>query len=357
MISIGIDVSNIDYDNLTGIGNYAKYLTLALTQLDQTKVIGSYRLSRLKNIGSIRKHLPKTSLSPFVPGISNYLSNQYDVFHGPDYKIPKITKSKKVVTIHDMAYMNTDFSTEDFLAWGKKRMERVLFKAKPDSIITVSDFSRNEFLSEYPQYENITRTVHLGSDHHKSVPFHSKVYDFPYVLFVGSLEKRKNLHGVIDAFELYHKENHSDIHLVIAGGRGNSPQWSDYLVERINGSRNKKMIHHLGYSESGILDSLYEHAVCLAFPSLYEGFGIPILEAMHHGCPVITSNQGAMKEIAKTSALLVDPTNQEEIADAILRIQDETLRLKLITEGFLNVKTYTWKKCAAETLSLYQSLV
>jgi len=357
MISVGIDVSNIDYRNLTGIGNYAKYLTLALSEVDQVKVTGSYRLSRLRNIGEIRNHLPKIPLSPFVPGFSSYLSNQFDIFHGPDYKVPKLAKSKKVVTIHDMAYMNSAFSSEEFIKWGKKRMEKVLFEVKPDSIITVSNFSKAEFLSAYPQFEDITSTIHLGSDHQKPKKSYSKIYDFPYILFVGVLEKRKNLHGLIEAFEMFHRQNNSDIHLVIAGRKGNNNDWSDYLLTRIKNSENKEVIHHLGYTESEALHSLYQHALCLAFPSFYEGFGIPILEAMHHGCPVITSNLGSMKEISKTAAVLVDPNNKEELANAIMKIQNESSRLKLIDKGYSNVKEFTWGKCAKDTLQLYQKLL
>jgi glycosyltransferase involved in cell wall biosynthesis len=357
MIRVGLDVSTIDYRELTGIGNYVKYLALAMTENGQAKVTGSYRLSRLKNIDSIREHLPNIPLSPFIPGISNYLTDSFDIFHGPDFKIPKIAKAKKVVTIHDMAYMNPAFSTPEFTAWGKKRMEKVLFDAKPDSIITVSEFSRQEFLSVYPKFENITKAVHLGSDHLKPTYMHPKIYSFPYALFVGVLEKRKNLHGVIDAFELFHQQNNSDVHLVISGGRGNSSEWSDYLLRRIQTSKKKEIIHYLGYTETNKLHSLYQHALCLLFPSLYEGFGIPILEAMHHGCPVVTSNLGAMREISEKAALLVDPLNLEEIANALIRIQDQTYRDKLVANGHLNTSSFTWSKCAKDTLDVYQRLV
>ncbi len=357
MISLGIDVSNIDYPNLTGIGNYTKYLTLALSETNQVKVTGSYRLSRLKNIVNIREHLPSVPLRGFIPGISNYLDTRFDIFHGPDFKIPKISRAKKVVTIPDMGFMYPAFSTPAFTAWGKKRMEKVLYSARPDSILAISEFSRTEFLSFYPKYEAITKAIYIGSDHQKLKEQYPKIYDFPYILFVGSLEKRKNVQGVLDAFELIHKQHNSSLHLVIAGGHGGNSEWSKSILKRIEESKNSKLIHYLGYTEDISLHSLYSHAACLFFPTFYEGFGIPILEAMHHGCPVVTSNVGAMKEICNTAAVLVDPNNAEEMADAIRKIQEESYRHGLKESGYLNAKKFTWKKCGEETLRVYQSLI
>lgn len=357
MISIALDVSTIDHQNLTGIGNYTKYLASSLSKSDQVTVTGSYKLSRLKNRAIIKKHLPGLTITPFIPFFSSALNSQFQIFHGPDFRIPNIKNCKKVVTIHDMVYAKSDFVSKEFKNWGTQRMRKVLFKMKPDRILTVSDFAREEFLSYYPQFESRTESIYLGCDHIEPINDSPKMFSFPYILFVGHLDRRKNIDGVIKAFELYQKQNNSELHLVIVGSKGMDSEWSKTIRDMIQKSSYEKQIVNLGYTTSEKLRALYRDAFCFLFPSFYEGFGIPNLEAMQLGCPVITSNLGAMKEVCGQAALFVDPGNLDEIANGIKSLQDTKLRSEIIQRGITHASSFTWKKCADKTISAYEKLI
>jgi glycosyltransferase involved in cell wall biosynthesis len=167
----------------------------------------------------------------------------------------------------------------------------------------------------------------------------------------GTIEKRKNLTRVIRAFEIIH-EKERDLQLVIAGGEGHGVE---EINEQIDRSSHRVAIHRLGFVSDEMLVSLYRDAIALLYPSLYEGFGIPILEAMAAGCPVITSKIGAMAEVADNAALLVDPNDTDEMVAAMERvIYDTGLRESLIAAGLNRARERTWERCTEETLGVYR---
>jgi glycosyltransferase involved in cell wall biosynthesis len=171
----------------------------------------------------------------------------------------------------------------------------------------------------------------------------------PFILAVGTLEPRKNLILLITAFEKL-SIKFPELRLVLAGGSG----WkNEALLERIK--QNPKIIS-TGYLSNEHLATLYASARCFVFPSLYEGFGIPILEAMSFGCPVITSNQASMPEVAGEAALYIDPANSNDLAAKIdLLLSDEPLRKKLIQLAHQQVKKFSWKKTATEVLRVFNN--
>ena len=172
-----------------------------------------------------------------------------------------------------------------------------------------------------------------------------------YALYVGSLQPRKNLVRVLHAYGKLVSIAASIPALVIAGAAGWGGEDLHALATRL-GLANR--VHLLGYVAEEQLPALYCGAHFFCFPSLFEGFGLPVLEAQYYGVPVMTANNSSLPEIAGEGALLVDPTDVDAIADAMLRLsQDEALRQRLIAAGHENVKRFSWAKAASETLALF----
>jgi glycosyltransferase involved in cell wall biosynthesis len=174
----------------------------------------------------------------------------------------------------------------------------------------------------------------------------------PYALYVGTIQPRKNLARLISAYETLCRRGDADFDLVLAGSAG----WlSQEILAQARQSDYAKHIHLTGYVEDADLPALMAGASLLAYASLYEGFGLPILEAQSLGVPVMSANNSSLPEVAGNAALYVDPTDVEAIAQAMLRLsQDEALRQQLIDAGYRNVQRFSWEKAAAETLAVLE---
>jgi glycosyltransferase involved in cell wall biosynthesis len=175
----------------------------------------------------------------------------------------------------------------------------------------------------------------------------------PFALYIGTLQPRKNLARLIDSYARLHEKSPVSFDLVLAGRAG---RYSDELRGRVRLSGLENRIHFTGYIPEEHLASLLHTALMFCYPSLFEGFGLPILEAHHAGVPVLTANNSSLPEVAGSAALFVDPTDIDAIADAMLRLsQDNELRQRLIAAGYENVKRFSWQKAAQETLNVLES--
>lgn len=350
-----MDVTSLMERELTGIGIYIKNLILHLQKIPDVDIRGTWYAEKFRKKGLISTHT-ELPLIPYIYYISGLNLSKYDIFHGPNCKLPQSRFYQKVVTVHDLVDYEEAIIDKKRAEYSIAKYNKLFLDCRPDRIITVSDFTRSYFLERFPQFESITRTIHLGIDH---IATHSeasaiKPYEFPYILFVGVNDKRKNLAKIVEAFEIA-KETVSDLHLVLVGKNGYHHEIAD---EKIEQSRFAGHIHRLGFIDNEKLVNLYYHAEAFVFPSLYEGFGIPILEAMRIGCPVITSNCGAMKEVAGNAAILVSPNYAEEIAQGIIKLaNDKELRKKLIDTGREWSNNFTWGRCAQETVEVYKQLM
>lgn len=196
----------------------------------------------------------------------------------------------------------------------------------------------------------------------QGAPVHDEIdaarvrYQLPpcYALYVGTLQPRKNLRRLLFAYaKLYQQQ--IVWHLVLVGTAGRQADEFHQLAATLGIEDN---VHFLGYVTDAELSILYQGAHFLAFPSLFEGFGLPVLEAQAHGVPVMTSNNSSLPEIAGDAALLVDPTDVDAIAGAMLRLsQDEELRQQLIAAGHKNVQRFSWEKAARETLAVFEKVL
>ena len=354
MIKVHFDVTTLMREKLTGIGVYTKHLILGVSQLPGVECSASYRVSRFRKRALLRQHL-QLPARVYLPLIAGVLPPAYQVFHGPDFRVPADCLRKKVVTIHDMAIFEEGLTSDQFARQSRAKFVHSLRKGRPDHVIVVSEFTRQAFLSKFPEWASRTSVVHLGVDHIPAPAARTLApYPFPYLLFVGTVEKRKNVDRIIAAFDSI-APSYPDLRLVIAGGKGYA---ADLMLSKVGESAARERIIYRGFVSNEDLIGLYGHARCVVYPSLYEGFGIPILEAMRMGCPVVTSNCGAMQEVSGAAALHADPHRPDSIAAAVVSLlEDSALRQRLTTAGRERVRTFTWEQCARNTVNVYQKLL
>lgn len=282
-----------------------------------------------------------------------------DVLFNPKYSLPLVGSCPSVFVCHGLDWFD--------MPWGSKWQDRLSHKHlipryvdKASTIICSSEAVRQQMLQLFkPAPEKVT-TVHYGVDEDffaadapNAEEELRRRFDLPgrYFLFVGQIYPPKNMRRVLEAFAKVGPQH--GIHLAIAGEH----RWlCEQEMERMQAPDLARWIKMLGWSDRPTLRALYRHATSLVFPSLYEGFGLPIVEAMAAGCPVITSDCWSMKEVADRAALLVEPTSVDSIADAMTRLaEDEALRHDLIAKGAERVQSFAWRRCASETLGLIEA--
>lgn len=286
-----------------------------------------------------------------------------ELIHDPTGSAPLIlASSKRVITIHDtIPYVHTGNSTVlDQLIYQLWLPFVVPFI---DRFLTVSDHSKRD-ISKYLQtpMEKIT-VIHLAAGDHFRLLTEAEIHSvldrsgmsLPYILYVGSIEPRKNLIRLLEAYaQLRQWSTRWD--LVVVGERN---LWKSSPVGEITEKLNlKPFVHFTGFIPDTDLPGIYNGADLFVFPSLYEGFGLPVLEAMACGTPVITSNTSSLPEVAGDAALLVDPYNVEEIA-AVMRmvLEDPDLARDLGNRGLERAREFTWEKTAQRTISVYEKVL
>jgi glycosyltransferase involved in cell wall biosynthesis len=286
-----------------------------------------------------------------------------DVLFVPAHVLPLLHPVRTVTTVHDMGFLYYPDahrrSDRHYLAWTTSWNARRSTAVIADSLATKADLVR-----EYGIAPSKVHVVYLGRDGALAPLREAGLlqsvqarYGIPgrYLLYVGTLQPRKNLRRIVEGFaRLVAAGGMDGIQLVLAGKRGWLYDDLFALVEREGlGGR----VLFPGYVDETDLAALYSGAIGYVFPSLYEGFGIPVLEAQACGVPVMTSNNSSLPEVAGDAALLVDPHDVDAIAEGMLRLAtDEALRAALIERGFANVRRFSWEKCARETLAVLEGV-
>lgn len=352
---IGFDITCLDHERISGVGTYARNLAIALNSYKTLRITAYYKASRARQLEIFSRHWPGV-LEPLWPILPQFFGLPIDIYHGPDFRIPKIKNVPRVVTIHDMAVFEDGFNSDQFKDKKRAQLQKTLVEQNPEAIIAVSHFTKHEICRRFPDLEKKITTVWHGADH-LLLPANKgpRPIPEPYFLFVGNLENRKNLIGLIKGFVcLKAKPNFRDVRLVLVGKPGFGFQ---EILDVAKSSPHREHILLPGFIPNIGLVNYYQWAEAFVYPSHYEGFGFPVIEAMRLGCPVITSNTTATAEVAKDNALLVDANDPESIGGAMEKISsDLSLREDLIRRGRDWGKTFTWEKCAQETLSVYKSL-
>lgn len=352
MLKVNIDATGLHGQKLTGVGVYVFNLIKALKNIPDLELQGSYKISVAKHRQAIQARTNLPFDLPFIPYLYDFLPKSYKLFHGPDYWIPHSKSIKKVVTIHDFSVFHEGLWGKEFAESGIRKLSEVINKNKPDHIIVVSDFIKDELIARFPTFENKVSTVYHGVDHFQKGESLAKKYDFPYIVCVGTIEARKNVLNLAKAFERL-KVKFPDLKLIFAGG--NAGYKGSEILNELKAIRNVVL---LDYVSKDTIQNLIENAEFVAYPSLYEGFGFPILEAMYLGTPVLTSNFGAMKEVSGGHAFLADTLNEEALAkDLAYFLENEVLRTTFKAQAKQYVQSFTWQKAAEQTFEVYRRVL
>ncbi len=278
-------------------------------------------------------------------------ADRLDLFHAT-YAPPPFPNKPFLFTMHCASNFAHPEFYPTWIRWRLNALQRVGLR-RARSILCVSDFVAGYLRDVFRVPPGRLATVYNGVAP-EFFAAQGSAFDFPYVLFVGKLQARKNVVGLIQAFARYRDETRSESKLVLAGKR---VETSEGIDEAIASTGLADQIVELGYvvDRASLLPRLYAGARMMVLPSFYEGFNIPILEAMAAGCPVVTSNETSLPESAGGAALLVDPHSVPSIASAMVRLdRDAALRCDLIARGRRRVSQLTWEATARQTLAAYK---
>jgi glycosyltransferase involved in cell wall biosynthesis len=298
-----------------------------------------------------------------VPLAAEWLSGPVDLYHSPDFVLPPLRHARGVLTVHDLAFlMRPECADARLRAYLEEVVPRSVQRA--DFIIADSENTRNDLVVLLGVPPGSVSVVPGGVEERfapvtdpealRQARQRLRVGDAPFVLAIGVIEPRKNLNRLMDAFRLLKERRLGppDLKLVLAGGRG----WLvDGILAHHAASPVRDDILWPGFVPETMLPAVYSAASVLAFPSLYEGFGLPILEAMACGTPVVASRASCLPEVAEGAAIMVDPDDAEDLAGALEQaLCNPELRAQLITKGRQRAAEYTWQRAAHALLDVYR---
>jgi len=342
--------------------------TVKLNTANPNFTVLSYKLPerlKLKKILLENLHLPNVAKRENI-----------DLFHFTSFIVPYVYSGNFVLTINDLAFLKyPHIIGKSRLCYYKMFLKNAVKKSR--FIITISEATRNDVLEYYKYPEERINTVYLGigneflkgsevkDGEEKTVVSSgsSKAGDRNnilqkygikerFILFVGTLEPRKNILNLIKAFN---RVKDKDVQLLICGKKG----WMyDDIYRELSRHSLRGRVVTVNTVSNEELAELYKKAELFILPSLYEGFGLPVLEAMAAGTPVITSDVSSLPEVAGDAALYVDPHDDEDIADKIsIVLDDEHLKSGMVKKGYEQIKNFSWEKCAKETLRVYREVL
>ena len=373
---VAIDYTPAVYQG-AGIGRFVRSLVNALAAMDHdTEYVLLYadpprgivpELPKAANFVPRRIPISDRALTAMwhrlsLPVPVDLLTGRVDVFHSPNFVLAPVWRAAKVLTVHDLAFLLrpecADSKLRDYL---EKTVPRSV--ARADFILADSENTRDDLICLLGVPPAKVEVVPGGVD-----PNFAPVRDedalermrqgvsggAPFILSVGVIEPRKNLVRLIEAFEMLKARVDLPHRLVLAGKRG----WlSDPIYQRAESSPLASEILFPGYVPDIDLPALYSAADLFAFPSLYEGFGLPPLEAMACGTPVVVSNSSSLPEVVGDAALSVEAESTEELADAMVRLfEDSALRARSVAAGLEQARRFTWEAAAEKMLAVYHRL-
>ena len=384
-MTIGVDLRILARDAGTGVEEYAKKLLSFLIPLDKNiryklfynarkKQPLNYEWARAVNVNVLESKIPNKFLEIFsrfgFPKIDKLLGG-CDVFFQPHFLPAALSDSvERVISFHDLSFERYP----EFFSRRQKLWHKIINPCEQaeqaDKIIAISESTKNDLVGLYDIASDKIRVIYSGVSFPKNITEIEKKscaakYNLPenFILFLGTLEPRKNVLGVVRAFEVLKNSlilplpvrgntaadgERQDLKLVIAGGRG----WLyKELFNYVGASRYKDDIIFLGRVLDEEKEILYSLAKVFVFPSFFEGFGFPPLEAMACGTPVVTSNVSSLPEVAGDSVLMVNPYRIDEIANNMKAFLNDSNFKNMMTEkGRERARQFSWQKCAEETL-------
>jgi glycosyltransferase involved in cell wall biosynthesis len=374
IMRIGIDGRAAKWYRGTGIGTYTYQLINCLNKIDR---INNYTvfmpedsrsemgLKRNFKLNDIKYSNSKDTFWDEVATPNILKNEQVQLYHIPQNGVGLSSKCncKFVITLHDIIpYRMPETVSDRYLKLFSEYIPKIIPKC--DGIITVSNFSKADIMKAFDFPEDKIYVTSLASeDIYKPLnkyisKYIAKKYYFiegDFILYVGGFSPRKNIIGIIKSFSKFISLYKKPIKLVIAGNKGKSYALYKKCAEELN--IQDKVIFP-GFISIKHLPYIYNAAKLFVYPSFYEGFGLPTIEAMACGIPVITSNRTSIPEVVGENAALIDPENYEELCEAMINIiSDEKLYDKLSKSGIERSKQFSWKKTAEQTLNIYGKII
>lgn len=366
------------YEQGGGIGRYVRELTAALARSPS-----SHRY-RLFVAGAAFRDLPPPPAAQFAwrptrltprwlariwhrarfPLPVECFTGSIALFHATDFVLPPtLPRTRTLLTVHDLSFVRVPETSPPRL---KAYLDVVVPRsvARADHVLADSEATKRDLVELYDTPPDKITVLLSGVD----ARFHPvrnlaaldavrqkyHLPDRPFILSVGTVQPRKNYARLIHALALLRSRGH-EVDLVIAGGKG----WlDDPIYDALRDARMTDFVHFIGFAHDDDLPALYSAAACVAVPSLYEGFGIPVLEGMACGTPVLTSTVSSLPEVAGNAALTIPPDDIAAIAEGLERLlTEEHLRQTLVSRGLERAQTFTWERAAAQLLEVYDQLL
>ncbi|HZQ07442.1 MAG TPA: glycosyltransferase family 1 protein [Anaerolineae bacterium] len=356
-----------------GIGRYTRSLIHALAQQDQTNSYTLYVPSdarylddahtfpnnfRIKRAPLNERAMVTLWQRARIPLPIEVFTGESDVFYSPDFVLPPTRAKRKILTVHDLSFKRVPETVVPNLKW---YLEGAVPRAvqRADLILADSEATRKDLIELFHAPSERVRTLYSGCD-----PLFQRVTDAreltrvreqyqlqrPFILNVGTIEPRKNLTRLVQAFAQLPPRG--DLELVIAGGRG-------WMYDEIYAAPQKfgvsDAVRFLGFTPDADLPALYSLSEIFVYPSLYEGFGLPVLEAMTCGTAIVTANNSSLPEVAGDAALLVDARNTEALVSAMhCLLEDTDLRKRMQEKALARAKLFSWEKSARELREAFE---
>jgi glycosyltransferase involved in cell wall biosynthesis len=368
-VRIAIDARKLrDY----GIGTYIRNLLRHLSRIDRdTEYVllcrpedGDLAATLGSNFRSVQERASPYSVQEQFRIPLALRRERASLFHEPHYVLPPLTPCRSVVTIHDCIHLRFPQYLPSRAAHAYARGALWAATHKSDRILTVSEASKRDILDYFHVPEQKIDVIYNAIDERFNEPpapddiervkVRYQLND-PFVLYAGNIKPHKNLERLIEAFHMFRRPMFEHVKLLIIGD-----EISKYATLRRAVHRLKlhKHVRFFGFVPDQTLAALYRLAAVFVFPSLYEGFGLPPLEAMASGAPVITSNVSSLPEVVGDAAVLIDPYDPEAIADAMRRVlSDEALRQQLKERGLVRARHFSWDRSVRRVHEIYQEVL
>lgn len=290
-------------------------------------------------------------------GIDEQIIGTPDIVHANNFSTPHLRQAKLVCTVYDLSFVDVpECTTEEnrYLCFNGT----FLTAAMADMVIAISHYTKKRFLENFPRFpEERVRVSHLGNRFQKTgfeeIPL-SVLEDRPFFLAVGTLEPRKNLRRLLLAYQDYLSTSENPKDLALAGKNGWMESDLSAYIEDLGLSHR---VHRLGYTSDAALRWLYRHCWAFVYPSLYEGFGLPVLEAMAAGAATITSNTTSLPEVGGDAAFYIDPLRQASITSALLLVDDSEQRRLLRGRCAARAEKFNWSSTAAVVHQAYEDVL
>lgn len=349
----------------SGVGNYARELFCHMAKADKTDMDLTLALPEDLSEDSFTG-LPVqiqrcTRWRKYLPFRENKWSEAFDLYHEPNF-IPALFAGKTVVTVHDLSYRLFPECQSRRRGWMLRLFEDRLRRA--DLILTVSESSRKDIVRGLGIDPARVLVTYLGADAafrpytvlpEERAALEKLAIPEDYLLYVGNIEPRKNLLRLLDAYAAFCQRNGKGLKLVLAGGSG----WKNKAIyQRVEDTGMEKQVICTGFFPQNLLPALYNRARALVYPSLYEGFGLPVLEAMACQLPVLAAATSSLPEVGGDAVHWFSPDDTMGMTKAMEEVlSSESTMQRMKEKGLRQAEKFSWERCARETIAAYRSLL